>query len=125
MKKIALLSMILALSACFPANTSVIVLLSPSPNSVVTSPLIVKGEAPGNWFFEANLPIELTDLDGNRIAIVGAMATEEWMTVEMVPFEGTLTFTTNEEEGYLVIHKDNPSALPEHDASEKFPVRFQ
>lgn len=125
MKKLVLLSAVFAFSACSPAGTTVINLQSPAPNTVVTSPLTVKGEAPGPWFFEANLPIELIDLDGNQIAIVGAMATEEWMTTEMVSFEGTLTFTTTEEEGYLVIHKDNPSALPEHDSSEKFPVRFQ
>jgi Immunoglobulin-like domain of bacterial spore germination len=124
MKKL-LLTLAITLAACTPGASGVIVLQSPTPNSVVASPLVVKGEAPGPWFFEANLPIELTDAEGNQIAIIGAMATEEWMTTDMVSFEGTLTFTTTEAEGFLVIRKDNPSGLPENDASEKFPVKFQ
>ncbi|MDO8676547.1 MAG: hypothetical protein Q7K16_02765, partial [Candidatus Azambacteria bacterium] len=37
---------------------------SPRPNQILQSPLIIKGEARGNWFFEASFPVMLTDWDG-------------------------------------------------------------
>jgi hypothetical protein len=45
----------------------------------------------------------------------------------MVPFQANLDFTIPEnlERGYLVISKDNPSGLPEYDASFKIPVKFK
>lgn len=89
------------------------------------SPLTVRGEAPGPWFFEANIVVELTDEAGERIAATGMMATEEWMTTDMVSFEGEIEFETDAEEGFLVIHRDNASGLPEHDKSEKFPIKYQ
>jgi len=120
-----LVTFAIALSACTAATSGVIVLHSPAPNSIVTSPLTVKAEAPGNWFFEANIIVELIDQNGEQIAITGMMTAEDWMTTDMVGFEGIIEFETDAEEGFLVIHKDNASGLPEHDASEKFPIRFK
>jgi hypothetical protein len=48
-----------------------------------------------------------------------------WMTIDLVKFESEITFTTTEKTGYIVIKKDNPSGLPENDASLKVPVKFQ
>ena len=125
MKKVFLLSAVTFLAACTPVSTGVIILQSPTPNAVVTSPLVVKGEAPGTWFFEANLPIKLLDDQGAELAIVGAQATEDWMTTDMVSFEGTLTFTTNRPKGTLVIMNDNPSGEPANAKQESFSVKFQ
>jgi hypothetical protein len=47
------------------------------------------------------------------------------MTMEFVPFTAILNFTTTATSGYLVIAKDNPSGLPENDASLKIPVNFK
>lgn len=101
-------------------------LSSPASGDLVVSPLVVRGEAPGNWFFEANLPLRLTDDAGHVLAQTGAQALDDWMTSADVPFSGTLIFATptTTTTGFLVVAKDNPSGLPEHDAAVSFPVRF-
>ena len=99
---------------------------TPQLNQLVQSPLIVKGEAKGNWFFEASFPVFLYDLDGKIIARGIATAKGDWMTTEFVPFEATLYFTVDKnvtsDKGLLVLRKDNPSGLPEHDDALEIPV---
>jgi hypothetical protein len=97
----------------------------------VSSPLKITGKARGTWFFEASFPVTLTNWDGLIIAEGVAQAKDEWMTTEFVPFEATLTFTTpagpganQPNRGFLILKKDNPSGLPEHDDSREIPVFF-
>src|SRR3989338_698665 len=99
---------------------------APQPGAVITSPLTVRGEARGTWFFEASFPLVLVDWDGKIIAEGYAQAQSDWMTEEFVPFEGTLTFTTPSygERGALIAKKDNPSGLPEHDDALEIPIMF-
>lgn len=95
------------------------------PNDTVQSPLKLSGEVPGNWYFEANLPVMITDADGNILTQQGAQANGEWMTTDFVPFEITLEFTKPATAtGFVVIRNDNPSGLPENDKMIKIPVRF-
>ena len=107
---------------------------TPVANTVVSSPLVVKGEARGNWYFEASFPVRLLDGEGQELAVgiaqaQGDPATGEvnWMTTEFVPFETTLIFftPTASQIGTLVLQKDNPSGLSEHDDELRIPVRFQ
>jgi hypothetical protein len=107
------------------APTAEVIVTNPQPEKIITSPLIVEGEAKGNWFFEANLPVKLVTLDNQVIAVVGGQAESDWMTDKLVPFKATLNFTTTATSGYLVVSKDNPSGLPQNDASFKIPVRFK
>ena len=89
------------------------------------SPLTVKGEARGNWYFEASFPVRLFDADDKELAVIPAQAKGEWMTTEFVPFEITLNFSRPKTAtGVLVLEKDNPSGLPEYDDSISIPVRF-
>ena len=97
----------------------------PISGQVVMSPLTVKGEARGNWYFEASFPIKILDANGVELGATPAQAQTEWMTEDFVPFKAVLTFkkpaTAN---GILVLKKDNPSGLPEHDAELRIPVSF-
>lgn len=88
---------------------------SPLPGETVTSPLVIEGEAKGTWFFEANLPLKLIDSNNNIIAEGFALAQDDWMTEDYVPFVGSISYETEEEIVYLVIEKNNPSDLPEFD----------
>lgn len=97
----------------------------PQPNGVVTSPLTVKGEARGTWFFEASFPVQLLDENGSLIVMLPAQAEGEWMTEAFVPFSVTLNFETDAPSGTLVLMKDNPSGLPEHAVEIRVPVRFK
>lgn len=101
--------------------------LSLKAGEVIESPLVIKGEAPGTWFFEASFPIQLMDSNGQVIATAIAQAKGDWMTTDYVPFEATLTFDgslSGSGEGELVFKKDNPSGLPENDGEFRMPVRF-
>ena len=99
--------------------------LNPKQNELVSSPLKVEGEAKGTWFFEASLPVRLFDSENNIIVSAPATAQSDWMTEKPVKFISTLVFSTTATSGYLIIAKDNPSGLPENDASIKVPVRFK
>lgn len=94
-------------------------------HQVITSPLRLTGNVRGTWYFEASFPVRLYDEGRNEIAVAVAQAQGDWMTTEHVPFIATLSFKKPlTSTGYLVIQKDNPSGLPEHDASIEIPIRF-
>lgn len=101
---------------------------SPMKNQIVKSPLIVKGEARGNWYFEASFPVKLLDSNSNVVAISNAQTQGEWMTTEYVPFLTTLDFTFTQlstAAGFLVLEKNNPSGLPENADELRIPVFFE
>jgi hypothetical protein len=75
----------------FKENEDIIV-ESPKPNEFVSSPLVIKGKAKGNWFFEANFPVILTDWDGKIIKEYYVEAESDWMTNEFVPFRAIFEF---------------------------------
>ncbi len=94
--------------------------------SVVTSPLTIKGKALGTWFFEASFPVNIIDANGVVLGTGVVQAQAEWMTTDYVPFQAVVTFTpSSTQTGYVEFKKDNPSGLPEHDATVRVPVRFQ
>ncbi len=97
----------------------------PQFNDLVTSPLIAEGEAKGNWFFEAVIPIKLVDKDNNVILSSYGQTDSEWMTEDFIPFKAILDFNTTATEGYLIIEKNNPSDLRELDALFRVPVKFK
>jgi hypothetical protein len=100
---------------------------SPAPNGEVSSPLVVEGRARGTWYFEASFPLVLVDWDGRIIAEGVAQAQGDWMTEDFVPFKGELSFTKPEynDRGALILKKDNPSGLPEHDDAIEVPIIFK
>lgn len=103
---------------------------TPRPNETISSPLVITGEARGNWFFEASFPVFLVNWDGLIIAQGIATAKDNWMTEDFVPFEATLEFQKPEFigdfsiRGSLILKKDNPSGLPEHDDALEIPIVF-
>lgn len=107
-------------------KTNIIRLNSPRPNQIISSPLIITGEARGTWYFEASFPVKLADEKGNELAQVVAQAQSEWMTKDFVPFKAELKFETpSTKNGFLTLEKDNPSGLPENEDKLTIPIRFQ
>lgn len=89
----------------------------------VNSPLEITGQARGTWFFEGSFPIEIVDKTGKVVAQGHAQATSDWMTANFVPFKATITFGVKATQaGEIVLKKDNPSDLPEHDKQIRIPV---
>jgi hypothetical protein len=98
----------------------------PLPGVKVASPLMVRGEARGTWYFEASFPVRVRDANGKELVATSAQAKGEWMTTEFVPFEVTLNFAKpTTRTGTLILEKDNPSGLPEHAAQIEIPVAFE
>lgn len=96
---------------------------TPTANTSVGGSFEVKGSAPGNWFFEADFPLQVRDKDGNVIARTFASAQGDWMTTELVGFTSTIHI----DNGYtgpatLILLKNNPSGLPEHDDAVEIPI---
>ncbi|MFH1575457.1 MAG: GerMN domain-containing protein [Candidatus Nealsonbacteria bacterium] len=124
---------IFGVAACFaifkPGETQVtkdINVESLRPNGDVESPLFIKGEARGGWFFEADFPIRLFDDNGFLLGITIAQAQGDWMTEDFVPFIATLPFAApSAQKGKLILEKDNPSGLQEHADKLIIPVYFK
>lgn len=103
----------------------IIKIFNPRPNQEISSPLMIKGEAKGSWFFEAQFPIKL--LDGNKkvIATSTAHTKDDWMTEEFVSFEAVLEFEKpSTKKGTLVLGKNNPSGLAQNAEQLEVPVIF-
>ena len=107
-------------------ETANVRVFTPVKNQIVSSPLVILGEARGNWFFEASFPITIQDDAGRELGQGIAQAKGEWMTTDFVLFEATLTFSPpSPDTGTLILHKDNPSGLPENDDRVEMPLRFR
>ena len=115
------------------ATSDLIVVELPFPGAVTDKEFSVIGKARGYWFFEASFPIEVLDKDGKSLAIGIAQAQPDpvtgeinWMTENFVPFKADIKVpTVYIGPATLVLKKDNPSGLPENDASISIPVNFE
>lgn len=106
--------------------SNLIRLEEPVSGDLISSPVFVRGEAVGYWFFEASFPIKIYDGDGNEIGVGIAQAKKDWMTEDFVPFEASIIFDKpSTKAGKLVLFRDNPSDLRENDASLEVDVTFE
>jgi len=101
-----------------------IILEVPRPNTLIESPLEIKGEAAGPWFFEASFTAELVDNHGEVLATAILTTEAEWMTEKLVPFYGTLEFEQVNTTGELIFKSANPSGLSENQKIFSIPVSF-
>jgi len=108
-------------------KTDLIRLDNPRPNQEITSPLAIKGQARGTWFFEGSFPVVLVNWDGLIIAEGQAKASSDWMTEDFVPFTAELSFVKPDykNNGSLILQKDNPSGLPANDDALEIPIIFK
>ena len=103
-----------------------IIVTYPIPDQLITSPFLITGEARGTWFFEANFPISLLDLNDNVLVLHYVATEEEWMTEDFISFAASMEFDEPETAtGFLILDKNNPSDIREYDAQLVIPVRFK
>lgn len=115
------------------ASPDLITVTSPTPGQAIASPLFITGQARGPWYFEATAPVILVNWDGLIVAEGYVTAQDDWMTEDFIPFEGTLTFTTEDPSlsstflypnATLILKNDNPSGEPEYDRAVEIPLLF-
>ncbi len=102
-----------------------IVVEIPFPGAVTGKEFEVRGKAAG-WYFEGSFPVKVLDKNGKVLFQGPAQAQGDWMTAEFVPFKISVKVpSTYIGEATLVLEKDNPSGLPENDASISFPFTIE
>jgi hypothetical protein len=104
-----------------------IIVEAPTATFPIESPLQVKGQAIGSWFFEGSFPVTLKDDKGNILATGLAETNDDWMTENFVDFELELKFTAPKSidgMGSLIFKKSNPSGLPEKEDELVMPIGF-
>ena len=107
------------------ASLDTIVVDTPYPGAVVGKTFLVSGKAKG-WYFEASFPVKVLDKDGKLLWQGPATAQSDWMTSDFVDFKVEVSVPVSYiGPATLVLEKDNPSALPEHDASASFPITIE
>lgn len=103
------------------------ILSNPKPNSSISIPLEISGEASGSWFFEGQFNAEIVDGDSEIVASGIMKAQGDWMTNELVAFEGKVDIISeNDLNGVyeLVLKSANPSGLPENQKIFSISVRI-
>ncbi len=108
-----------------PFTSEMVKVSSPLPGATVSKTFTATGFARGMWFFEASFPVEIRDPQNNLVGQGIAQANGDWMTEEFVPFTAPITVNAYTGPATLVLKKDNPSGLPENDASESFDIVIQ
>ncbi|MEN9649511.1 MAG: hypothetical protein RL094_478 [Candidatus Parcubacteria bacterium] len=98
---------------------------TPGVNQVVGSPLHIKGQANGGWYFEGTFPVTLLDAKKKVLATGIAKSKGDWATSTLTDFEFDLIFPIpTTQTGTLVFERDNPSGLPQNGEQYVVPVRF-
>ena len=108
------------------ASSDLIVVDTPTPGAVTGKKFSIVGKARGTWYFEASFPVFIKDTKGKTLAVGHGQALTDWMTTEFVNFRADIvipeTFTGK---AFIVLAKDNPSALPENEASVTIPITIE
>ncbi len=96
-------------------------------NDTVSKSFMIKGEAPGTWFFEGDFKIVVHNSQSNKIVTTSiATAEKNWMTKDLVPFTSTINLRKFQGEEIVVeFEKANPSGKPALDKSEFITLRVK
>lgn len=107
------------------ADSNMIQVSAPLPGASLPSRFTISGKARGGWYFEASFPFQVLDSNGIKIAEGPVQASGEWMTPEFVPFTREINVAGYQGNATLVLKHDNPSGLPENDASISIPITIR
>ncbi|EKE05712.1 MAG: hypothetical protein ACD_19C00182G0040 [uncultured bacterium] len=91
---------------------------------IITSPLEIIGNIDRNWTWEATFSIEIIDSNEKSLNTVPVSVIFNDEQSQTGSFSVLIPFTTKTDNGFVVIHADNPSGLPQNDKSIKIPVKF-
>ena len=107
-------------------NKNDLVSFSIPVGSIVTGVVQANGSVRGGYFFEGNIIVRILDSSKSVLRTTYGTATSAWMTIDPVTFNTTIDFTgLVAGPGYIELHNDNASGLPENDKSILIPVVIQ
>ena len=105
--------------------SDLIIVDRPQAGEIIDSPATISGRARGSWFFEGSFPIKIIDVNGELLGAGVAEAQSNWMTNDFVDFRAVISFKSPAtSSGFVVLHNDNPSGLPDKDKELKIPIVF-
>lgn len=96
----------------------------PEDLSNVTCPIVISGNITGGWFFEGSLPVSIENSDGSIMSDGTVTAREDALTSDPVAFGATIDCPDTSGDYELVLHKSNPSGLPENSDEVRIPVHI-
>jgi len=103
-----------------------LVVNTPKPNDLISSPLIITGFVNGDgWIgFEGQVGVvSLYDSAEKLLAVKPLVAVTDWMT-STINFAVDLEFDATTGSGKLIFRNENPSGMPERDRQFVLPVKF-
>lgn len=117
---------------CPPTPEEQVRVSQPIADQKIVSPLVVKGEAQANWFFEAQFPVVVVDQSekvlGSGVATALRSSATDVLVVQKdtwLKFEARVNYKKGTAKaGYVILKRDNPSGLPENEAAVRIPVVF-
>lgn len=95
---------------------------TPTANEIVAAPFRVVGQVPGSWTFEGSFPLTIVDEDGEVLTTKSVTVNGEWTTDALVPFDTEVSVKNYDGPATIILHRDNPSDLPENDDSVRIDV---
>jgi len=104
------------------SSTTSVVIAAPAAGARVTSPLVVEGTAPGDWYFEAQFVAQLHGADGALLAEAPARALEEWMTEAPVAYRAEFSFDVVRETAATIVLQEDMPADSAHPREVRQPV---
>ena len=98
---------------------------APQAGATTTSPLVVTGVAPNDWYFEAVFEAVLLDAQGNVLTEAPAQAQSKWTTPGPVPFKAELSYAVSTTQtGTIVLTEDQTGEPDQGDATPVREVRI-
>lgn len=86
----------------------------------------IKGEVSGNWFFEGSFPVRVLDIQGEVVTSLLAIASNDWMNENSVPFSVIIDFPLEQEGAYVLqFEKSNPSGLDDNSDIAKIAISIK
>lgn len=109
-----------------PVDVSDLIIVDrPQAGEIIENPVTISGRARGSWFFEGSFPIKIVDVSGELLGEGIAEAQSSWMTNDFVVFRAAISFKSPAtSSGFIILHNDNPSGLPDKDKELKIPIVF-
>lgn len=109
--------------------SDLVTLSSVSQWDVISSPLLLTGTAPGNWFFEGTSPIMIVNRDWLIVWEWFITALSDWMTTDSIAYSGSINFIRDPLTPYpswhIILRRDNPSWEVINDAYIEIPILFE